>query len=560
MKKTIGKYIPLIESLKDYTPTKSKEDLIAGLLVGIMLVPQAMGYAMLAGLPPVVGLYASTIPLVVYALLGTSRHLAIGPVAIVSLLVFANCSQLAEPGSLEYIRLALVMAGLSGLILLFLGLIRAGFLINFISDSVIHGFTSAAAIIIAVSQLPHICGIKVSGSGPPIIKIVEVITKLPDFHFVTLSIGIGCLVILGFSNRFLPRGIGPFVVVILSTLLVFLLRTDKTGLIIVGAIPQGLPSIGIPGIKLDDVKLLLPGAVSIAFIGYIESMAVSKLIASRSGYTIDPDKELTALGLSSIIASIFSGYPVTGGFSRSAVNSDAGAHTNVSSIVTALVVILTLVFLTPLFYFMPKAALSAIVIISVIKLVDLREGFQLYKIQKADGLAFLITFLATLGLGVEDGILTGLVFSLGMHLWRSSHPYIAELGYVSEENIFRDVKYVKKALKVDSMLFLRVEGPLFFADLKFMEDNINIFIRNRKPLKQIVIDMSGISFMDAVAVKRLEKLIAEYSHRGIETLFSRSHHEVRETLIRAGWDKKQLMNRCYPSNIELFHKFKRENR
>jgi len=558
MNERLKKMISLMDSLEEYSPAKLKADLIAGLLVGIMLVPQAMGYAMLAGLPPVVGLYASTLPLVLYAVFGTARHLAVGPVAMISLLVFASCSQLATPGTPEYIQLTIVMAGLSGLILLILGVMRAGFLVNFISDSVIHGFTSAAAIIIATSQIPQILGFKVSGKGIPIAKIVEMIIKIPESHLATVLIGLGCIILLIVFNRVLPRGIGPFSVVFLSTLLVYLTRIDQSGLAIVGTIPQGLPTVAIPVITLEGIKILLPGAFSIAFIGYVESMAVAKLIASKRGYSVNPNRELTALGLSNLVACIFSGYPITGGFSRSAVNNDAGAHTGIASLITALVVILTLLLLTPLFYFMPKATLAAIVIVSVIKLIDIREGFHLYRILKSDGLAFAVTFLTTLGLGVEEGILTGLVFSLAMYLWRSSQPYIAELGYVPEEKIFRDIRYYQDSQRTNSMLFIRVEGPLFFANLKFLETRVESLIHMRKGLSQIVFDLSGVFYIDAVAVRRIEKLISETAHRGIETLFSRTRGEIRKTLLSAGWAEKQLMKRIYTTNIELFRKFQDE--
>ena len=555
MKFKLGKIFPIIESLTDYSLLKSKSDLMAGLLVGIMLVPQAMGYAMLAGLPPIIGLYAGTVPLVIYAVFGTSRHLAVGPVAIISLMVFSACSQLAAPGSADYIQLTIIMAGLSGLILLILGIIRAGFLINFFSDSVIHGFTSAAAIIITASQIPHICGIKVAGQGAPIVKIWEIFRGLADLHLTTLLVGLGCIIVLVVSNQLLPRGIGPFTVVILSTLLVFGTRFDQSGLAIVGSLPQGLPSFGFPDIELSTLQMMMPAALSIAFIGYIESMAVAKLIASKKGYVLDANRELTSLGLSNIAASLFSGYPVTGGFSRSAVNEDIGAHTAVSTIITALVVLLTLLLLTPLFFYMPKAALAAIVIVSVIKLVDLKEGILLYSVQKRDGLAFLITFLATLGVGVEEGILVGLSFSLLMYLWRSSQPYIAEIGFVPEEKIFHDIRRYKTAQVTETMLFIRVEGPLFFANLKFMEDHITKLVNTRTGLERIVIDMSGVFYMDAVAVRRLEQLITMNENRGIETLFSRTRGEIREILTRAGWEEKQLMKKLHSTNIELLQKY-----
>ncbi|MBU2645648.1 STAS domain-containing protein, partial [bacterium] len=406
--------------------------------------------------------------------------------------------------------------------------------------------------------IPHISGIKVEGHGAPIVKIVRIIMRLPDSHLTTLVFGIGCILLLIAANRFLPRGIGPFVLVILSTLLVFAFRMDHAGLAIVGTIPQGLPSFSLPGLNSEQLLMLLPGALSIAFIGYIESMAVAKLIASKQGYSVVPNRELTSLGLANIVTAVFSGYPVTGGFSRSAVNNDAGAHTGVSSLITALVVLLTLVFLTPLFFYMPKATLATIVIISVSKLVDLREGLHLFRVQKTDGLAFYLTFLTTLGVGVEEGIVTGLVFSLGMYLWRSSQPYIAELGWVAEEKIFRDIRRYPDAFRKDTILFIRVEGPLFFANLKFLEDRISAFIKTRAGLELIVLDLSGVFYLDAVAVKRLEQLILENTHRGIETHFSRVRGEIREVFKRAGWQEKQFMEKFHITNIELLRLYQKD--
>jgi len=551
MKRILQKLFPLTESLGSYTLQKSREDITAGLLVGILLVPQAMGYAMLAGLPPVIGLYASTLPLIVYALTGSSRHLAVGPTAMISLLVFASCSQLASPGSQEYVRIVLMMAGLSGFMLLTLGIIRAGALINLISDSVIHGFTSAAAIIIAISQVTHLYGFEVSREGAPILTIFRITAKLPEIQIATFGIGIICILVLLITGKRLPRGVGPFSVVIVSVLTVFLLRLDKIGVAVVGLVPQGLPSFAIPELDLRSLKTILPGALSVTFIGYVESMAVAKLIASKRGYTVDPSRELVALGLSNITAFLFSGYPVTGGFSRSAVNDDAGAQTGIASVVTAVIVFLTILFLTPLFYYLPKAALASIVIVSVVKLVDLKEGIHLYKIHKSDGIAFAVAFIATLGIGVEQGIIIGVAFCLLVFFWRGSHPHITELGYVSEEKTFRDISRYPNAQQWEALFFIRIEGPMFFANLKFLEDHIDTLTHKRKNLERIILDMSGVFCIDAVAVRGLEKMIEQFTYRNIIISLTHTRGEIRETLKRAGWQEKPWFEKFHTSNEEL---------
>jgi SulP family sulfate permease len=559
MKRILQTLFPLTESFGSYTLQKSKADITAGLLVGIVLVPQAMGYAMLAGLPPVIGLYASTLPLLVYALTGSSRHLAVGPVAMISLLVFASCSQLASPGSQQYVQITTIMAGISGLMLLILGIIRAGFLINLISDSVIHGFTSAAAIIIAVSQVTHLCGFEVSREGSPLLTIFRIIAKLPEIHLATFGIGMLCILVLLITRKFLPRGVGPFLVVIVSVLTVLFLRLDKTGVAVVGIVPQGLPSLAIPELDVSSLRTLLPGALSITFIGYIESIAVAKLIASKRGYIIDPSRELIALGLSNITAFLFSGYPVTGGFSRSAVNDDAGAQTGIASVVTAVIVLLTLLLLTPVFYYLPKATLASIVIVSVVKLVDLQEGIHLYKIHTADGIAFAVAFIATLGIGVEPGIIIGVAFCLLVFFWRASHPHITELGYVPEEKTFGDITRYPNAHQWESLLFIRVEGPMFFANVKFLEDHIEILTQKRKKLERIILDMSAVFCIDAAAIKRLEKIIEQFFYRNITISLAHIRDEIRETLKLAGWQEKPWFEKFYISHEELLHEYDRSS-
>ncbi|MDI6451701.1 SulP family inorganic anion transporter [Anaerobaca lacustris] len=515
-----------------------RDDLIAGSTIAVMLVPQAMAYAMLAGLPPVVGLYASTLPLLTYALLGSSRQLAVGPVAIISLMVFTACAPLAQSGTTDYVALVLLLTIMIGFIQFVAGLLRLGFVVNFFSQAVISGFTSAAAIVIALSQMKHLLGIQL-GTEKNVFKLVaEIARHAPEANGATLALGAASVAGLWFLKKRFPHFPSAILFVVVGTLLSYF-GLSKLGVETVGAVPRGLPGFTMPRFSLDAVRHLVPAALAICFVGYMESISVAKYVAARAGHKIDPNRELLGLGAANLVASLFSGYPVTGGLSRTAVAYQAGARTQRAAVMTSVLILLTLLLLTPLFYYLPKAVLSAIIVVAVGALLDYKEAVHLFRIKRADGLTFLLTFVCTLAIGIEQGLLIGLVFSLGLFIWRSSHPHTAELGYLESEGVFRNVLRHPEAKVYPGTLILRPDASLYFANTKFLEDCLAQDVAGRPGIRWIVLDMSGVNDIDAVAVDVLEKLVGAYRHRGIEFAFAAMKGPVRDVVKRAGWEEKQ---------------------
>ncbi|MGI8866020.1 MAG: SulP family inorganic anion transporter, partial [Rubrobacteraceae bacterium] len=463
------KIIPAVGWLRRYKREDLGGDFSAGLIVAVMLIPQGMAYAMLAGLPPVVGLYASTIPLILYALFGSSRHLAVGPVALVSLLTLTGVSALAKPGSGEFVALAALLALMVGVIQFGLGLLRAGFVVNFLSHAVISGFTSAAAIVIGLSQLKHLLGVDLESTNSVFILLWQAAQKLGEVNLITLGIGLASIAALVLFRKVAPRFPAPLLVVTLSTLAVYVFGLQDRGVGIVGDVPQGVPSFALPAFGLDSVTSLLTIALTISFVGFMESIAVAKSIANREKYKVDANRELVSLGLANVAGSMFSAYPVTGGFSRSAVNYQSGARTPLASIITAVLIVMTLLFFTPLFYYLPNAVLAAIVMVAVYGLIDFMEPVKLFKVKKVDGWTLLITFAATLLIGIEQGILVGVAFSLALFIWRSAYPHTTEVGYLPEEDVFRNVTRYPEAQTFPNTLVVRVDASLYFANAAFWE-------------------------------------------------------------------------------------------
>ena len=526
------------EWIEGYDRRDLRGDLSAGLVVAIMLVPQGMAYAMLAGLPPVIGLYASTFPLIAYALLGSSKQLAVGPVAMISLLVFSGLSKLAEPGSATYISLALTLALMVGLAQVAMGLLRMGSFSNFISHAVISGFTSAAAIIILLSQLNHLLGIDLSVKHSVAHILVGAGKRLGETHGITLLIGLVSMAVLIIIKKRAHRFPAPLLVVIGTTLTVYLFGLDRLGVRIVGPVPHGLPGFSAPAFEPDALVRLLPTALAILFVGFMESIAISETIATRERYTIDSNRELKGLGLANLVASFLSGYPVTGGFSRTAVNHQAGARTGLASVITAVFVTITVLFLTSLFRYLPKAVLAAIVMVAVMDLIDVREARHLFHVKRIDGWTMTVTFVATLVLGSQRGILLGVGFSLLVFIWRSAHPHTAEIGYVEEDDGFRNVKRFPQAETFPGILLLRVDASLYFANMAYLERFIRRSVVERPEVNRVVLDLSGVNDIDAVAIARLERVMDDYQKRGIAFIFAAMKGPVWDLVTRAGWGAK----------------------
>ncbi|WP_368505987.1 SulP family inorganic anion transporter [Alkalihalophilus sp. As8PL] len=531
----LKKLFPGLEWMLTYQKHDLRGDLSAGLIVAIMLIPQGMAYAMLAGLPPVIGLYASTIPLLIYALFGSSRQLAVGPVAMVSLLVLTGVQGLAEPGSSEYISLVLLLALMVGVIQLSLGLLRLGFITDFISHAVISGFTSAAAIVIGFSQLKHLLGISLPSTENVFELLLEASRQIGSINLYSFFIGITSIAILVLLKKFAPKIPAPLVVVVYSTALVYLFNLHEKGVNIIGEVPDGLPSLSFPVWSTEAISALMPVAITIAIIGFVESFAMAKVIATKEKYKVDANRELVGLGLANVSASTFSGYPVTGGFSRSAVNYGAGAKTGLAAIITAILIVLTLLFFTSWFYYMPNAVLAAIIMVAVYGLIDVKEAKHLFKIKKIDGFTLLVTFIATLTLGIEMGIFIGVIFSLVIFLWRSANPHMAELGYVGKLDAYRNTKRFNDAETFEHLSILRIDSPLYFANIQRVEARIQQAFLKSDKVDTLVIDFSGVNDVDAVAVDHLEELMNTYRDLDKRIYLCDVKGPVRDTLREAGW-------------------------
>lgn len=530
---------PLFSSFDTYSKTDFKGDLVAGLTVGVMLIPQGMAYAMIAGLPPIYGLYAAIVPLVLYAILGTSRQLAVGPVAMVALLVAAGVSTMAEVGSEQYIALAITLALLVGIIQFLMGVLKLGFLVKFLSHPVISGFTSAAALIIGINQIKHLVGINLKGEHIHQI-LIETIRSIHAIHWLTLAIGFFAILILFSIKRFKVPVPGALAVVFLGVLSVWLFGWADQGVKIIGEIPKGLPSFALPVLNLALLQQLLPIAFTIAFIGFMESIAVAKAIQTKHGnYKVIPNQELIALGIANIGGAFFQAFPTTGGFSRTAVNDQAGAKTGLASIISAGLIVLTLLFLTPLFYYLPKAVLAAVIIMAVIGLVDLKAAKRLWKTDRSDFWMLLSTFVVTLAIGIEEGILTGVVLSLGMVIYRTSEPHYAVLGKIPGKPHYRNLARFDDLEDRKEGLIIRFDARLYFANASFFEETIDGLIRERLPLlKFFILDADSINGIDSSGIHALEQVYETCEKHHINFYVVGLKGPVRDQFNRSGLYQK----------------------
>lgn len=500
-----------------------------------MLVPQGMAYAMIAGLPPVFGLYAALIPQVVYTLLGTSRQLAVGPVAMDSLLVASGLGALALSGIEEYIAMALFLSLFMGTIQFILGLFRMGFLVNFLSKPVISGFTSAAAIIIGLSQLKHILGTSIERSNQVHILLKNALLNIDTTHWITVGIGLTAILIIKLSKKINPRIPAALIVVFLGVLIVYFLNLNEQGVKIVGEVPSGLPSPKLPTVDGSRISELFPIALTLALIAFMEAISVAKAIEEKhSDYEVDPNQELIALGASNIIGAVFQSYPTTGGFSRTAVNDQAGAKTGVAPLISALVVGLTLLFLTPLFYYLPNAVLAAIIMVAVFGLIDLNYPLQLYKNQKDEFILLLVTFFITLGVGIKEGILLGVLSSLILLVYRTSKPHIAVLGRIRNTHYFKNVlRFPDDTETFKEFLVLRFDAQLYFGNKEyFKKELLKQLEQNGKETQYIILNAEAISYIDSSAVFMLRQLINHLKRQNVRLIIAGSIGPTRDILYK----------------------------
>lgn len=529
-------FFPIIENFSTHSSQDWRKDVIAGITVAVMLVPQGMAYAMLAGMPPIYGLYGGLIPLLFYAILGTSRQMSIGPVAISALLVLAGVSQIADPMTPEYISLVILTGLLVGIAQFLLGVFRLGFLVNFISHPVIVGFTSAAAIIIAISQLKDLLGISIPRFSRVYETVHYVSNHFSETNWVTVFLCIGSIIIMLILKKINKAIPGALLVVIVGTLLVYFIGEEKLGIDLVKDVPQGLPVFQMPEKIWGKIQILYPTIFTVTIICIVESIAIAKVLQAKHGdYQIRANQELIALGISKIGGAFFQSIPTSGSFTRSAVNNESGARSGFASIFTATLIGLTLVFLTPLFYFLPKSILAAIILLSVKSLFDWKEAKHLWQTHRSDFYMMLTTFIVTLILGIEEGVLAGVVLSICMVLFRSSKPHIAILGKLPESINYRNIDRFESAKEPEDILVIRFDDQLYFGNASYFQETIQELVNERasKP-KMVLLDASSIHDMDSTGSHTLEEMQKYLINKGIIFYISGMIGPVRDFATKCG--------------------------
>ncbi|MBV1789503.1 sulfate permease [Marinobacterium sp. D7] len=562
-KERLARYLPFLNGARGYDRDSASRDGLAAIILTLLLIPQSLAYAMLAGLPPVVGLYASIMPPLAYALLGTSRTLAVGPVAVVALLTASALTPLFTPGTAEYAQAALLLALLSGGVMLLMSLLRLGFLISFLSHPVISGFISASAILITLSQLRHILGIQTRGDTA-LELLHSTLTALPDTSLPTLSIGGLSLLFLHLCRRrgklwlsvvgftpslasALPKA-APLLALLVSALLVTLLGLEQQGVAVVGEVPRELPSLSLPPLELELIVKLLPLAVLISLVGFIGSVSVAQTFAARRRERIAPNQELIALGGANILTALSSGMPVSGGFSRSVVSYEAGAQTPMAGALSALGMALTVLLFAPLFESLPRAVLAAIIIVAVLSLVDLGALKRTWQYAWQDGAAMLATMLGVLFINIETGLLMGLGLSLLLFLWRTSHPHIAVVGQLPGSQHFRNVDRFH-VIESPSVLSVRVDESLYFPNARYLEDRIAQLVADHPGIRHLVLMCSSVNLIDASALESLGAISERLHSAGIQLHLSEVKGPVMDRLRRARF-LDQFGGRVFISHYE----------
>ncbi len=543
----LRKYLPILDWGAKYNRGTFTNDVIVALIVTMMLIPQSLAYALLAGLPAEVGLYASIAPLILYAVLGTSRTLAVGPVAVASLMTAAAVGTVASQGTPEYLGAAIALAMVSGLMLVAMGLLRLGFLANFLSHPVISGFITASGIQIAASQLGPVLGI--SAGGHNLLDVLSALAaNIGQTNLPTAMIGVASLVFLfwvrtnlkpllrrwGLGER--PADIlakaGPAAAIVAAIAAVWGLGLADRGVSIVGEVPEGLPAVSLPAFDFGLWSKILVPALLISIVGYVESISVALTLAAKRRQRVDPDQELIALGASNIGAAVSGGFPVTGGFARSVVNFEAGAETPAAGAFTAVGIALATMFLTPLLFFLPNATLAATIIVAVLSLVDLGALKRTFKFSKADFAAMLATILVTLASGVEAGLIAGVALSILLHLYSTSRPHVAVVGQIPGTVHFRNV--ARHDVVTDpAILSLRVDESLYFPNARFIEDLVNDSVAANPEARHLILECAAVNTIDASALESLEAINHRLKDGGVTFHLSEVKGPVMDRLKRS---------------------------
>ena len=532
--KKIKELIPILEWLPNYNSSRLKGDFIAGITVSIILIPQGIAYALIAGIPPIYGLYCALVPQLVYAIFGSSRQVAIGPVAMDSLIVATGVSTLALAGSDSYIAIAILLAFMVGSIQFLLGVFRLGFIVNFLSKPVISGFTSAVALTIGINQFRNLFGVDFVQSDQIQYVLEDIWFNIIDFNSHTTLIGlisVGVIILLRKINKKIPNAL---LVVVVGIFTIRYFGDEFSDVAIVKDIPSGLPSFSFPEMDISQMKELLPIALTLVMVGYLETISIGKsLEAKQDEYKLRPNQELIALGLSNIIGSWFKAYPSTSSFSRSAINQESGATTGMASLVSVVMVLLTLLFLTPLFYHLPKTVLAAIIIVAVFGLVNIKEAIFLWKANNLDFWLLMVTFFSTLLFGIEYGIMIGVGLSLIILIFRTSRPYVAELGKVPDSDFYRNRERFNEVILDDDVLVFRFDAQLFYANASYFIETLELMVEEKGPrLKLIVLDAESINRVDSTGVEMLKERIRFYHKKNILFYFAGVKGPVRDHLFR----------------------------
>jgi len=541
-KTLLEQYIPISDWLPEYHLPNIKKDLRAGLTVGVLLIPQSMAYAIIAGLPAIYGLYASIVPLAIYSVFGTSRQLAIGPVAIISLLVATGVGSIAEAGTQRYIELTIALAFFAGLTQILMGAFRLGFLMNFISSPVLTGFTSAAAFVIGFNQLNNLLGIDLQQSKYLYVIIRQAISQIGNTHLLTLIIGLISILMIAIFKKRWPAVPIELITVLAGIFCVWMFELDKAGVAIVGSVTEGFPTPTIPDITEFPFGPnfpfgpMAPTILAIAFLGFTQSIALAKTMVRRNpSYKIDSNQELYSLGLANAIGSFFRAYPVAGSFSRTIVNDENRAKTSLSLLFSALLVTLVVLFLTPLIYYLPKTVLAAIIITAVPGLIDWGEVKFLWRIRKRELALLAITFISTLLFGILEGIGIGVILSLSVVIYQSNYPNIVMLGRIPGTDKYRDLQRYPDAKTQSNTIIVRIDSSLYFANIDYMKEKLEeLEIKSGKTLDQVIIDATGINDVDSSALHALKDIIDEYHNRDIEVIFANVKGPVRDIFRSSG--------------------------
>ena len=531
----LGKIFPFltwIGELKDKEVLRA--DILAGVTVALVLIPQSMAYAQLAGLPAYFGLYISFMPVMIAALWGSSRQLATGPVAVVSIMTATALAPIATSPE-NYIALAMFLALLVGLFQLFLGIFRLGVIVNFLSHPVIVGFTNAAALVIGLSQLSKIFGVTMPGNASDhfLGRIWGVLEQVGDTHILTLVMALAALTIMLGLKKYSPKAPGVLIAVASAIVLSWLFGFEENGGAVVGSIPEGLPNLEVPIFSFELVGSLLPAAIVIALVGFMEAISIAKAMAAKTKDHIDPNQELIGQGLGNITGSFTQAYPASGSFSRSAVNLNAGARTGFSSVVTAIIVVITLLFLTPLLYHLPQGVLAAVIMMAVFGLINFKAVKHAWRASKHDGLASVVTFVATLGFAphLDQGILLGAGLAIGLYLYRTMSPRIAFLGRFSDGTL-RDIS-VHTDLPVDEkVVAVRFDGSLYFANVSYFEEAILQAAADHQEAKFILVVADGINQLDASGEEVLHHLVQRLHDNGVQLVFSGLKRQILKVMIK----------------------------